>query len=311
MDTADSYSPLVETNDWKLYSQGRVRLRTAGIMAACLLIIGMAVLVDGLLSRMLGGGSYRLEMLAGTSEPISGPMGSAVPDESGMRAFPIPVDAPVSFEFGGFFSSYWFGTGMWRGTVHVSETAPSGTYGLAVGVAGQPSSTYQTYTVSVSRSVDEENARSLSLVRRITGWNPFWVTAFFLATGIGCALGCIRLGVRLNKMLRDMGLAEVFKVYPDGELMRVHVVTGIREISGTSFVCYDATLQRLGKVIVDKQRAGLTECLFVKGERGVPAKGSLVAFWEPRLPEFKPMRKGIFSNAVAKCVKPAASLDKE
>ncbi|MDO5536001.1 MAG: hypothetical protein Q4F72_00520 [Desulfovibrionaceae bacterium] len=302
----DAFSPILQTSDWQLYSQGRARQRLTGLVAAVLLILAFAVLVDGLLSRMLGGGSFRLEMVAGTSEPISGPMGSKPASESEVRAFPIPMDAPISFDFEGFFSSYWFGTGMWRGTVHVSETAESGVYALAVGVEGQSSSSFQTYTISVARSPEEQDRQSLSLVRRTTGWNPFYLAAFLGAVGLGCALGSFSLGMRCSRLLRDMGLAEVFKVRPDGELLRVFTVTGKREVSGKSFLCFDSALRRLGKVIVDREKGGISECLFVKGERGVPQKGSLISFWEPALPEMKPMRRGLFGPALSRCMNRSA-----
>ncbi len=305
----DVYSPLLETGDWKLYSQGRARQRRAGLLAAVLLVLSFTVLVDGLVSRMIGGGSFRLEMLAGTSEPVSGPMGATTPSAEDMRAFPIPADAPIDFEFDGFFSSYWFGTGMWRGTVHVSETAESGVYAMAVGLATQPAASFQTYTISVARSQEEQDRQSLSLVRRYTGWNAFYLAVLFGVAGLGFAAGCICLGIRCNRLLRDMGLAEVFKVRPDGELMRVHVVTGKRTVEGRSFICYDAGLRRLGKVVVDGEKGGLTECLFVKGERGVPEKGSLISFWEPSLPEFRPMRRGLFSDAISRTIERKNSPD--
>lgn len=285
-------SSLRETNDWLLYAQGRARQKTAGIMAGIFLLLTFIVLADGLVARMIDGGSYRLEMLAGSSEPVSGPVGSGKPTEDQMQAFPIPVDAPVSFEFSGFFTSYWFGTGMWRGYVHVPETAPSGVYELAVGVEGQPSSTFQTYTISVARSVEEQNSQAVSNVRRYTGLNPFYVAAFFAVLGIGSALGNFFLGLRGSKLLKSMGLAEIFKVQPEGDFVRVFSVTGRKETGGKAFVCYDSELKRLGKVIFDKEKGGITECLFVKGEAEEPAKGSLIEFWEPEHFERTPMRKG-------------------
>ena len=85
--------PLAESPEWLLYSGARNRQRLAGVFAAVLLILAFVVLADGLLSRMRGGGSYRLEMLPGTSEAVSGPMGSGPALASEMRAFPIPADA--------------------------------------------------------------------------------------------------------------------------------------------------------------------------------------------------------------------------
>ncbi len=294
------HSPLLETNDWLLFSQGRGRQKMAGLLAGVFLVLAMAVLVDGLVARMIGGGSYRLEMLAGTSELVSGPLGQGKPTEDQIQAFPIPVDAPVDFEFSGFFNSYWFGTGMWRGIVHVPETAESGTYALAVGIEGQPSSTFQTYTISVARSADEQNRQALSLVRRFSGLNPFYVAAFFAVFGLGLALGNFALGNRGNKLLASMGLSEIFRVQPDGDFLRVFAVTGKRKVDGTAFVCFDADLLRLGKVIFDKEKGGLCECLFVKGDGDVPQKGSFIAFWDPEAPERSPMRKGIFTSVLSK-----------
>lgn len=300
----DAFSPLLQTNDWLLYSQGRARQRLTGLVGAILLVLTFAVLADGLVARMFGGGSYRLEMLPGTSEPVSGPLGMAQhPEDRDMAAYPSPPDAPIEFEFGGFFASYWFGTGMWRGTVHVRENAESGTYYLDVGVAGQAYTAFQTYTIAVASSVEEQNQLSLSAIRRWTGWNPFYLAVLFGTIGIGCAIGSFCLGARANRLMREMGLAEVFKVESDGELLRLHVVVGKREVKGKSFVCFDADLRRLGKVIIDTEKGGLMQCLFVKGERGDPAKGSLIAFWEPTVPEFKPMRRGLFSEAITKAMK--------
>ncbi len=286
--------------EWLLYSNARARQRMAGLVAAVLLILAMAILVDGLFARMRGGGSYRLEMLAGTSEPVSGPMGSAPAVESDMRAFPIPVDAPISFEFQGFFTSYWFGTGMWRGLVHVSETAPSGTYALAVGIEGQPSSSFQTYTISVARSEREQYRNALSLVRRWTGFNPFWLAATFGILGIGTGLTSFLLGRRLNALLRDMGLAEIVKVVPEGDLVRVYAVQGKREVTEQSYVAYDRDMKRLGKVIYDGEKNGIASCLFVPAGHGMPTPGSFIAFWERADFTGTPMRRGVFTPLLEK-----------
>lgn len=293
-------SPLSQTNDWMLYSQGRARQRSAGLFAAIVLVLAFAVLIDGLLSHMRGGGSYRLEMLAGTTEAVSGPIGSAPAVASDMRAFPIPKDAPLSFEFHGFFTSYWFGTGMWRGSVHVSETAPSGTYALAVGLEGQPSSSFQTYTISVARDESEQDRQSLSLVRRWTGWNPFILAGILAALGIGTGSGCFFLGRRCSALLADMGLAEIIKVQPEGDLFRVFAVTGKRAIEGKSFVVYDDDMQKLGKVIYDKEKNGISEGLFVNAGHGLPKAGSFIAFWEHVVPEAKPLRRGLFAPLLQK-----------
>ncbi len=295
--TAPERSPLAESADWRLFREARARQRRAGLFAAVVLVIAFAVLVDGLLSHMRGGGSWRLEMLPGKVEALSGPLGSGQPVEEDVRAFPIPPDAPIEFQFLGFFSSYWFGTGMWRGQVHVLEQAPSGVYKLAVGLEGQPSSTFQTYTISVARDRREQNRLSLSFVRRFTGFNPFWLAALFAALGVGTGLGSFFLGKRLTGLLRSMGLAEIVRVTPEGDLLRVIAVVGKREIVGKSFVAYDENLNRLGKFAYESEKNGLATGLFVPGGHGVPATGSFVAFWEREEPQPRPMRRpGLLSG---------------
>ena len=274
-------SPLAETPAWLSFRGLRARQRKAGLLACCLLVVGLAVLVDGLVSQMRGGGSFRIEMLAGTAEPVSGPQASLTATEKDMEAFPIPADAPLNFEFDGFFSSYWFGTGMWRGRIRAFEYAESGIYGMAVGIRGTPSAAHQTYTVVVARSEEELNAMSLSFVRRFTGWNPFYVAMALVAAGLAASVLAFLLGRRCDGLTRSLGLAEIFRTQDEGDFLRVFMVTGLRKAEGKNFVAWDANLGRLGKVLNDGTRAGVTECLFVKDAGRLPKKGDFVAVWEP------------------------------
>ena len=281
MSGSSPLSPLAETPAWTAFLGVRARQRTAGLVACCLLVAGLAVLVDGLVSQMRGGGSFRIEMLAGTAEPVSGPQASLHAAEKDMEAFPIPADAPLSFEFDGFFSSYWFGTGMWRGRIRAFEDAPSGIYGMAVGIRGTPAAAHQTYTVVVAGSEEELNAMSLSYVRRATGQNPFYIAVALVAAGLLGGVRAFLLGKRCDGLVRSLGLAEIFRTADEGDFMRLYMVTGLREAEGKNFVAWDADLCRLGKVLYDGTRAGVTECLFVKDAGRLPKKGDFVAVWEP------------------------------
>ena len=274
-------SPLAESAAWLSFRGVRASQRKAGLLACCLLVIGLAVLVDGLVSQMRGGGSFRIEMLAGTAEPVSGPQASLRATEKDMEAFPIPQDAPLNFEFDGFFSSYWFGTGMWRGRIRAFEYAESGVYGMAVGIRGTPAASHQTYTVVVARSEEELNAMSLSFVRRLTGWNPFYIAIALVAAGLAASVAAFILGKRADGLVRSLGLAEIFRTADEGDFLRIFMVTGLREAAGKNFVAWDANLGRLGKVLNDGTRAGVTECLFVKDAGRLPKKGDFVAVWEP------------------------------
>lgn len=299
--------PLADSPDWNLYVQGRARQRRSGLVAAVCLVVALVVLVDGLLAQMRGGGSYRIEMLAGTAEAVAGPRGEGRPTAEDMEAFPIPSDAPLSFEFQGFFASYWFGTGMWRGVIHASETAPSGTYGMSIGIRGTPAAQHQTYTVAVFRSLEEQASRSLSLFRRYTGWNPFVFAGALGIIGLGTAVSAFFLARRCDALVRSLGLVEVFKVRPDGHFLRLFAVTGKREVTGKAFVTYDAGLHRLGKAIYDTTAHGISECLFVKGDVTLPEKGAFLAFWEPEVPDRRPDRRGVLTGLVHAASRKGAS----
>lgn len=305
MSESELISPLARTPDWLMFSALRRRQRSSGFFFAVVMTLCLIVLCDGLLSQMRGGGSYRIEMLPGTSEAVSGPMGDAKAVAEDMEFFPIPQDAPVTFEFKGFFSSYWFGTGMWRGYLHVSDTAPSGTYQIAIGLRGTPSAAHQVYTVAVASDKFEQDRNSLSFVRRWTSWNPFYLAAILAAFGLGAGFASYMLGRRTEALLASLGLAEIFKTKPDGLFIRVFTVTGQRELAGKNWVAYDSSLHRLGKVIFDLSAHGVTECLFVKDAPRLPQKGDFVAFWERTPYTPSPARSGLFSGLFKKR-KPAA-----
>lgn len=300
MPESEQISPLSRTPDWLMFSALRRRQRASGFFSAVVMTLCLIVLCDGLLSQMRGGGSYRIEMLPGTSEAVSGPMGDARAVAEDMEFFPIPQDAPVTFEFKGFFSSYWFGTGMWRGYLHVSDTAASGTYQIAIGLRGTPSAAHQVYTVAVASDKFEQDRNSLSFVRRWTSWNPFYLAAILAAFGLGAGFASYMLGRRTEALLSSLGFAEIFKTKPDGLFIRVFTVTGQRELAGKNWVAYDSSLHRLGKVIFDLSSHGVTECLFVKDAPALPQKGDFVAFWERTPFTPSPARSGLFSGLFRK-----------
>ena len=294
MSDTQMVSPLASTPDWFMFSALRRRQRASGFFSAIVMTLCLIVLCDGLISQMRGGGSYRIEMLSGTSEAVSGPMADPKAVAGDMEFFPIPQDAPITFEFKGFFSSYWFGTGMWRGYLHASDSAPSGTYQMAIGLRGTPSAAHQVYTVAIAADKFEQDRNSLSFVRRWTSWNPFYLAAILAAFGLSAGVASYMLGRRTEGLLSSLGLSEIFKTSPDGIFIRVYNVTGQRDLAGKNWVAYDSSLRRLGKVIFDRSSNGVTECLFVKDAPVLPHRGDFVAFWERTPFNPSPVRRGFF-----------------
>ena len=159
MTSEDSRNPL----PWREQARRIARVRRwSGALAALLLCLAALTLVDGLVALMRAG-STRIELIAGQSESLSGPVSSKHPVPEDLRLRLTPETAPVEFRLEGFFPSYWFGNGMWRGVVSTPPGATPGRYGLTVGFRGgggsRPVSGRQSPTYPPARPVRRPGQR--------------------------------------------------------------------------------------------------------------------------------------------------------
>ena len=148
------------------------RRRWCGAAASLLLCLAALTLVDGLVALMRSG-SNRIELLAGQSERLSGPVASQDPVSGDMRLRLEPETAPVDFRLEGFFPSYWFGNGMWRGVVAARPDAAPGTYAFSIGFRGGGSP--QKYEIVIWPDAAARRAGALSLIQAHTGLPPLWL----------------------------------------------------------------------------------------------------------------------------------------
>ena len=133
---------------WQALPALKERQRRTGLLAALVLGLAVLVLVDGL-QALMRAGSYHLDIVAGQGTMLSGPIGIDKPRDSDLLVSVTPEGAPLSFRLDGFFASYWFGNGMWRGEIVAEQGATPGTYALSVRVRGTPASATQRYEVTV------------------------------------------------------------------------------------------------------------------------------------------------------------------
>ena len=101
---------------WQALPALKERQRRTGLLAALVLGLAVLVLVDGL-QALMRAGSYHLDIVAGQGTMLSGPIGIDKPRDSDLLVSVTPEGAPLSFRLDGFFASYWFGNGMWRGEI--------------------------------------------------------------------------------------------------------------------------------------------------------------------------------------------------
>ena len=185
------------------------RRRCCGALAALLLCLAAFALVDGLAALMRAGGS-RIELIAGQTESVSGPVASQNPVPEDLRLRLTPETAPVDFQLEGFFPSYWFGNGMWRGLVSARPDALPGTYTLSVGFRGGGGS--QSYEVVVWADAESRRTGALSLVRKVTGLPPLWLAPALALAGAAAGLLTWLAGRATANLLRRNGFSEIFRV---------------------------------------------------------------------------------------------------
>lgn len=183
--------------------------RWCGAVASLLLCLAAVTLVDGLVALMRSG-STRIELLGGQSESLSGPVASKNPVLEDLRLHLTPETAPVDFRLEGFFPSYWFGNGMWRGAVSARPDATPGTYGLSVGFRGGGSP--QNYDIVIWASAAARQAGALSLVQAYAGLPPLRLAPALALAGVAAGLLTWLSGRAAAALLRRHGLSEIFRI---------------------------------------------------------------------------------------------------
>jgi hypothetical protein len=124
----------IKSQGWQNCLQTRARQRYWG--ALCALLLGFALLgiLDGL-QGLARSGADVIELLPGGSVSISGPLTIKNPVNSDLKAQFAPENPALFYDLEGFFAGYWFGNGMWRGSVRADAVAEPGSYGLKVSCA--------------------------------------------------------------------------------------------------------------------------------------------------------------------------------
>lgn len=211
---------VLDANTWEACQEIRQRQHRLGLVCAVLLAVALLGLVDGL-QGLMRSGANTLELLPGKTAALSGPLTIKNPVMRDIEVSFTPADAPLNFNLEGFFAGYWFGNGMWRGTVSAEHQAEPGEYRMRVAFRGAAASTFQNYTVQVHADDDDMRAHSTSFVLRLAGVNPFALAAGFVGLALLVGVGVYRQGSRLIRMLVRMGCGEVVRVQEEKDGVRL------------------------------------------------------------------------------------------
>lgn len=214
-------------------------------------------------------GSYHLDIVAGQGTMLSGPIGIDKPRDSDLLVSVTPEGAPLSFRLDGFFASYWFGNGMWRGEIVAEQGATPGTYSLSVRVRGTPASATQRYEITVWSDAASQRQGAYSLTVSLLGFNPFWLSGILACIGIVPGLLSFLSGRRIVRLLWYAGFSEVFRTAPqkDGSLL-LWCPGSKKEGPAEGALCevVDADGQPLGRARLEKKAATCMELRLAAGE---------------------------------------------
>lgn len=264
---------LPENPSWGLVRSLRKRQKLAGRAAGILLLVALLALFDGLAAQMRAGPN-ELNLLPGESLSISGPAVLKNPLNSDIIAAFRPADAPLAFNFEGFFTGYWFGNGMWRGQVAAPLGAEPGAYGLRIAFRGASAKTAQNYTFKVYENREAMRAASLSFITRLSGANPFILAAVCGACGILCGMATYYFGRRYARNLDRLGLAEIYRVdETDGGVWCLSPLP-LAPRPGASRLVLDEAGERLGEARAEEWRKGKLRLTMLDGP--VARAGALV-----------------------------------
>ena len=259
----------IKSQGWQNCLQTRARQRYWG--ALCALLLGFALLgiLDGL-QGLARSGADVIELLPGGSVSISGPLTIKNPVNSDLKAQFTPENPALFYDLEGFFAGYWFGNGMWRGSVRADAVAEPGSYGLKVSFRGAAASTTQHYTVVVHADETAMRAASTSYLRRITGYNPFVLAAGCCGLALLGGVVVFRLGSKYIRQLTTLGCGEIVRVEQNADTAAQaqsgHIwclLYGLRApAKGTPCAVYDAQGMPLGTARAQEAKNGTLELNF-------------------------------------------------
>lgn len=263
---------------WEKASLLRKRQRLLGRLSAIFLAVALLALVDGLVAQMRSG-SNELELLPGQAESISGPSPLKHPLDSDLGATFTPQGAPLRFEAEGFFSGYWFGSGMWRGKVIADNDLKPGTWTLRIAFKGASAQTVQTYSIRVFANRKAWRQANLSLLQRWLDLPPFLLAAASCGLGVILGFATYFFGRNYGSALSKLGLAQTYAV--QGNTLWCLVPATLAPRHGNVRMVLDQHGNLLGEARVEEWQKGKLRLTLMDGPLAI--EEALVCISPPRI----------------------------
>ena len=198
--------------------------KLAGWAGTGLCLLAFLSLLDGLIAQWREPESV-IKLLPGLTGEINGPLLEEVPGVQELTYFSDSEDLKLKFD--SVHKGYFLGGDMWRGQIMLGPHLRPGEYHLTV----VPRRSTAKDATPAFRIVVFPDALSLqrsskSLIRRHTGLSP-WGAAAACLPGILLTFGTVlRLSQRLDRLLAQKGLAEIYRVIRKDGVFEIHFGLG-------------------------------------------------------------------------------------
>ena len=247
------------------------RRRLAGLLGATILLLGLALLVDG----MIAGGRKdpdAFDLLPGRSLTLSETMPRGA---EGLQDMVLKPSHPgIALRFKETFSGFWLGGTLWRAEGKLAGDLPPGAYTVAVQYQnGTEATPRQRFTINVRKDVQALQAASLSVTTRRTGLSPYLLAACLLLLALAPILASFLLSRKIASALRQLGMAEVYRAMATAEGQRIFFGLGsnLGLAQGLTLEVLDERAESvLGKALVAKVAAEDAEAVMQDGAQVRP-----------------------------------------
>lgn len=202
------------------------RRRRLGILCAICCVVVFIALIDALLARFRQN-PHEFHVLPESKIDVMGPLPQDIKDLSHLKVTISPDDG-IGFSFMGTQSGYWLGGTFWRAAIEVPKKIPEGKY--VVTVTGPPpydKKPLARFTISVHGDPEGIRKASLSLFKRYLSINPWFVFSSSFVCALCLGAGLFLLSSRIEKLLRNEGIGEVYRILFDQEKSQTYLLFGI------------------------------------------------------------------------------------
>lgn len=263
---------------WKKALTNRSLQHILGSISAVFFAAALFSLFDGLQAKMRSG-PQELDLMPGMTLRVSGPCPVKNPVAADARIRWTPEDAPIDFALEGFFTGYWFGSGMWRGDLSARPDAASGKYSLTVSFRGAPAQSAQRYRINLYADANERRREALSVLDWLLGLNPFMAAAGAAALALLAGAATYIFGMRYQAALKSLSLFEIYRV--DGAKKLIWCLTAKNRAPAKGTLCPIISPKgaNLGEAAAEDWQKGKLALRVSGGE--MPTTNDLIRFPEP------------------------------